>query len=558
MNWNNKIVKRRFLARLIMRAPLAAAFMAATAALATTATAFAATKDSAGRHSAESFRFQIAGFSLSGENPLGERRTDALLAQFLEKEVSVADLRNAAEMLEEALAQAGYNFHRVTLPPQKLRDGDTIRFEIDALALGAVEAVGNNWFSDRNVIASMPVLKAGSTPNSRQVSNALTLAKENPAKDVHVVFVRGEFPGTVDARLTVTDQDPHDLLLWANNSGSDLSSRSRAGVQYSHRNVWGRDHNLSLSYSFSPEDTSELNQYGVNYLVPLYGLRSKFNAFYSNSEADTGRVADVFDVSGSGETAGFSITRLLARYGDYQHQFGFSVTDKLFDSDVDFDGVNLGTDVRSRPAGIFYDWNYRLKQATLVGNISWFTNLSGGSLNDQASYTAAKLGASRNWQRVNAALDINFAISQQWSALARLRAQTSDDRLISGEQFGLGGVLGNAGPRGFLERETATDTGAAGALEVWRRFQPQRLSLGVFYDFARGSNNDVLSTEQKRQSLASTGVSMRWDLLRNLRVDVDFGYVLNGVDGTQGTGSLDDDSRWHISLRYFPQIGGKQ
>ena len=501
--------------------------------------------------------FEINGFEVTGDSPLSAATTNALLAEYSGRPITVGDLSAAARSIENLLARQGNNFHRVVLPPQKLKDGETIVINIDALKLDEVSVNGNEYFSDKNILASMPQLKKGSTPNTRRISSAIALAKDSPAKDVHIVFVRGDDSGKINARLSVDDRDPHDLMVWANNSGSELTTRSRMGLQYSHRNVWGRDHNVSLSYSFSPEDTQELTQYGVNYAVPLYRIGSKLSAFYSSSEANTGLVADVFDVSGSGETYGMSFTKLLPKYEKYQHQFGFSVTDKLFDSDIQFGTVDIGQDIRSRPVGVFYDGNWNSGRWSLVSNVSAFWNLDGGSLNDAATYELGRTGADNKWSKVNASLNINYSVSQTLRMNARVRAQETSDRLISGEMFGMGGTLGSSGPRGFLEREAGTDTGVSGTLEVWKMYPTQGVQLGLFYDFGSGRKNDVSFGEIAKQDLESAGVGLRWRISPTLSLDADYAYVLDGVTNEDESGTQDSDSKLHLSMRYTPRIGGR-
>lgn len=495
--------------------------------------------------------FLVQKILVEGQNPLTSRQTDAILSAYENRDLSIETLREAATELEKALALKGFNFYRATLPPQTLKEG-TVRLQVDRLGIADVVVTGNNYFSQKNIKRSLPLVASGSSPNTNRIANALLLAEDNPAKDVRVVFVKGTEPQTVDANIAVTDKNPNELFAWANNSGSRQTTRSRLGVQYHQRNLWGLDHQLALSYTVSPEETDELNQYGLNYRLPFYRARGMLNAFYSRSDADTGRVADVFDVSGAGETFGIGYTQYLGRRGDYQDRFKIGVTDKLFDSDVLFETENIGSDVRSRPLSLEYIGRVDKNRWVLNGILTYATNLSGGSFNDDASYAAAAAGAQRSWDKQELSLRLDYRITPKWNARFIGFAQTTSDVLISGEKFGMGGALGDLGPRGFYEREVSVDEGYKGSVEITRSFPTRRMQLGVFFDYATGDQNNPQAGESPEETLSSVGLSYRWNIRSDLSIEADYGYVLDGVDQTFSDGTDDGDSRVHFAIKYFP------
>lgn len=503
--------------------------------------------------------FKVSEFVIDGFNPISSSKSKAILADYLDRELSIDELRKAATGLEKELARGGFNFYRAILPPQQLLDG-VVHLKIEKIDIAQVMVTGNEFFSSNNVARSLPLVAEGKSPNTQKIASALLLAEDNPAKDVRVVFVKGLEPQTVDANITVKDQNPNELFIWANNAGSRLASRSRLGIQYHNRNLFDRDHQLALSYSVSPEDTDELSQYGFNYRVPVFTLRGMANFFYSQSDADTGRVADVFDISGAGETVGFGYTQYLDKHASYQHRLGFDVVDKLFDSDILFETANIGNDVRSRPLTIEYTSRYDYANWLFNSIIGHSSNLSGGKFNDQQSYAAVRAGADNDWSKQNISMRLDYRWTREWQGRVIAFAQASSDALIPGEKFGLGGALGDSGPRGFLEREATSDEGVKVSLEVSRNFPTKNMQLGFFYDWASGDQNNPQVGESPEETLASTGVKFQWGLRPDLSLNVDYGYVLDGLDQDFSEGTDDGDDRWHLSLRYFPRwpTGGKR
>jgi len=147
-------------------------------------------------------------------------------------------------------------------------------------------------------------------------------------------------------------------------------------------------------------------------------------------------------------------------------------------------------------------------------------------------------------------------LSKNWSARAVLSAQNSSDVLIAGEKFGLGGGLGDIGPRGFLEREVTVDKGFKLSLEAGRRFANGKYRVGAFVDYGSGEQNNVQVGEVEDQSLSSIGLTFNWNIRPDLSLSADFGYVLSGVETADGQslgGSDNGDNRFHLSMRYFPK-----
>lgn len=494
---------------------------------------------------AHAITFNITGFVIEGENPLRAAQTQRLLKPFLGQHSNLERLRAATKRLETALQKRGYAFHRVSLPPQTLKDG-AVRLQISALKIGKVSTVGNQFFLDENLKRSLPQLRANETPNSKQLTRVLAVANANTAKRTQLTFGRGAAPGSMDAQINVNDSDPTQVFGWINNTGNEQSTDTRLGLGYSHRNLWGRDHQLNLSGSISPEDTDRVSQYGINYLVPIYQTAGMVNILGAKSKADTGRVAEVFDVSGGGTTLGLGYTQILNKVGVYRQQLQFKAFDKLFDNNVDFAGQDIGQNVRSRPVSLAYQGEWTKNSISGILNIAHSTNLSGGRYNDDASYMASRLGANQDWQKSNLSLNLEHLSQRQWSTSFGFSAQQTSDPLISGEKFGLGGV---AGPRGFEEREASFDKGYLANLMIWAP-PLKRASVGGFYNTGYGSILNPQAGEFNNDTLSSAGLGLRWNWRGKLIFEGYYGYVLDGIKGGKPAGSQDGDSKVHFNLMY--------
>ena len=121
--------------------------------------------------------------------------------------------------------------------------------------------------------------------------------------------------------------------------------------------------------------------------------------------------------------------------------------------------------------------------------------------------------------------------------------QYTPDRLIPGEQFGLGGATS---VRGYEEREEAYDAGFSGSFEVYSpdlaaaaRLPKVQFRLLGFFDGGTGYNLRVqsLSGEASANSLTSTGVGFRLGVSDFFSFSLDWGYALAASTNTKRGGN---------------------
>ncbi len=490
--------------------------------------------------------FQVSGYRLDGDMPFSPGKVRRILQPYTGEHEGIERLREAAAALEKALQKRGFSLYRVSVPPQKLTNGE-VRLKINRLTVGAIKTTGNKWFSSENILASLPRLKHGESPNTQTLSRALGVANFNTAKRSQLLFSRGKEPGAVDAEVVVQDSNPQQVYAWLNNTGSEQTTRSRLGLGYENRNLFGRDHQLSLTYTTSPEDVGKVKQYGAVYRIPLYRLTGMLTLYGVRSTVDTGVVADFFNVSGGGKTVGASYTQVLNKFGKLRQRLILDIADKLFENDASFADERIGSDVRSRPLTVQYHGEWETPKWSGLFNIGFSKNLDGGSDNTDEAYEAARAGADRQWFAWRATLNADWRLPKAWMISTHVSAQYSDDLLIPGEQFGLGGA---SSVRGFEERELTGDQGIAARLQLWSPRWSSQWQVGAFTDLGHVKRRQPKAGETGSDTLASAGVSARWRWKNRVNLQADYGYVVNGIDSENPGLTTDNDSRLHASLVY--------
>ena len=485
--------------------------------------------------------FVISKFAVTGDNPLGDDALD-LLEPYLGEHSGLDRLSDASEQLTQALESQGYSFHRVILPPQELNSG-TVQFEIVTFSLGDIEVSGNQHFSNANILASLPDLKTGQAPNTQRLSRSLKIANAHNAKFARVNFKQGLEDNTIDASVKVADRNPQSIFVALDNTGNDETEEIRMTAGYQHSNLFDRDHMVTASFTTAPEDTDKASQFGISYRLPLYHHGAALEFLVSESDIDSGEVADSFDVSGKGSVISALYTRPILTDGSFNHNWFIGLQDKLFENDLSFAGVPIGSDVRSRPLSLGYELGNRVNAWAINAYITVVANISGGSDNEDEDYDLTRLDAEADWSLFRFGGDYSYYFENDWRFTGRLDAQQSSEPLIPGEQFGVGGM---SSLRGFEERSVLGDSGTSLRLEGWAPpLTDYSLQFVGFIDMASVELEDAQLGEDDSVSVSSVGLGLRWSWRQQLSLSLDFGSITEGVGDQE-----DGDSKTHFSLIY--------
>jgi hemolysin activation/secretion protein len=496
----------------------------------------------------ERLSFNINAFQVLGDNPLTDSVTQSLIAPYLGEDRGIDDIEIAADVLKQALTDKGFNFHQVSFPLQELTDG-VVDLQINRYTIGEILVKGNNFYSDNNIIASMPRLISGSSPSTKVIARTIQLANQSSAKRVRLTLQSGEVVNEINASVTVVDKKPLVISAWINNTGSDISGDFRVGTSAAHANLFGLDHSGSLTFITSPEGINDVQQIAASYRIPFYKIGGSVSLLAVQSGVETGIVADVFDVAGRGEIYGIGYSHTLPNIGSYTQGFSLQLTDKLFDNDISFQGVQLLDDVRSRALALSYNGSWKNNKGLRLGaSIVGSSNVDGGAFNNADSYLAARAGADNNWRKFNLGVNLQYT-SGEWLYTAAAKYGSSSDRLITGEQFSVGGT---SSLRGLEERELGGDKGYQLNLQAWAPEIITGLRPIAFIDAGQVHNNQPLEGEIDSESVVSVGVLLNWNPISKVNASASYGYLIDGIDSADelSDASRDGDSKLHFNLTY--------
>jgi hemolysin activation/secretion protein len=519
-------------------------------------------------------RFEIRRFVFEGAVLVPREALEAATQDFTGAGRSFADVQRALEAVERAYSEAGYSAVQVVLPEQELARGE-IRLQIVEAKVGRVIVEGNKHFSDDNVRAGVPALTPGRAPNINQIARNLRVANESPSKQSTVLLRSGQEEATVDAVLRVVDEKPVKYSVTLDNTGNAQTGRLRVGLGFQHANVADRDQVLTMQYVYAPY-TEHVNQagepdhfsplpnkkvtiLGLGYRIPLYDLGDTidFSAGYSN--VDSGTVQNIFNITGAGSIAGVRYTKNLDRVGDYEQRLQFALDYRTYENKdvtaVGAPGQQLIPDVTVHPLSLLYSGLYRQQDSETGFQVSVAANWPGGNDGQDVDFCESRRNgvgqcAGAHYTIWRWAFNHNRALPGDWQARLGMNGQYSDDMLVTGEQFGIGGA---DSVRGFLEREVTNDWGYRGTAELYtpdfggKTGVPGARSRALmFVDWGGVSRNDPGPGEPVAEHIASAGLGLRFSRGTNMAFRVDWAMVWH-AGGEESRG----DTKLHFSFSYI-------
>lgn len=489
--------------------------------------------------------FAIRGFKVTGDNPLGDGETSRVLAPFLRADATIDTLQKATTTLEGALRDKGYGLHRVALPPQEV--GDVVTLNIVRFTVAKVNVDGRSIYDEGNVRRALPELREGESPNFKRLAVQTAIANENPNKQIQVGLREANEPDKIEATITLKEQRPWTFAVALSNAGSESSGRDRLTVSGGHTNLFNLDHQFVGAYTTSIERMSDVKQLGLSYKLPLYAQGGVVGASYTRSDV-VGNFGS-FTSTGAGHTLGVSYTIYLPPQGGRRGYATIGLDDKVFDA-TEISGITVGVDRRSRPVKAGYAARVESDTSVWGYNLDLSANTGSGSNNDLASYKNEDPRIDTvHWKALRGGISFTAPLAQTWLWSARALFQYSPDVLISGEQFGLGGLGSVRGTS--IDRPMTGDKGVAGTVEVTTPELGTGLRLLGFVDAGwLGNNSPNGANKPSSDRLSSFGVGLRF-AREPYAVSLDYGRLLNGskVPLTLNSASPQrGDDRFYVNL----------
>ena len=227
--------------------------------------------------SASALTFEVRRYDIAGNSLLSAASLDEVFAGAVGPAVTLPQIRQAVGRLQLAYRERGYPTVAVTLPQQQLTNG-VVKVKVIPGVLADIRVTGNKHFSEENVRRALPSLRTNLLLNRFVFERELDLANKNSDRQIYPTLSPGPEPGTSALELKVKDRLPLHGHADLDNYSSPGTPEMRINLAAQYNNLWQREHQIGLSYGFTPQAVKSggmVSGYGLNQPLIAY-----FGAFY--------------------------------------------------------------------------------------------------------------------------------------------------------------------------------------------------------------------------------------------------------------------------------------
>lgn len=485
--------------------------------------------------------FDILEYDVEGNTRLSDLDIERAITPFLGEDKTLRDVEAARMTLEKAYHDAGYLTVVVSIPEQKVDEGNVVLNVVEG-RVDRLRIKGAEYHLSSTIKQSLPELAQGSIPYFPKVQTDLDALNRSPDLKATPVLKAGRTPGTVDITLEVDDQLPLHGNLELNDRQSPGTRPLRLSGSVRYDNLWQLGHSIGLFAQTAPEAIDQSKVLSANYVLPL---NAKGNALVLYAVHASSNVPGPTSLLSNSDIAGLRFALPLTGTPDYGHSLSLGMDYKNIHSVEAQIGNSLSTVLQPAisyvPLVAAYSGATGSSSSSTSIDSTLTLGLRGLLGNHDADFAAKRPGASAQYASLRMGLKHTESFSS-WTASGRVDVQMSSGMLLPNEQYAAGGV---DSVRGYLESEQTGDRAYRFSMEIrtpsvqlgsgtW----PLRLTGVGFFDAARLTSlqydpSNLSALAPINYTLRGTGLGLRMIGPKGLSFDIDLATAL--TDG--GTGS---------------------
>ncbi|MEI6083051.1 MAG: ShlB/FhaC/HecB family hemolysin secretion/activation protein [Verrucomicrobiota bacterium] len=475
-------------------------------------------------------RIFIEEYQVKGARQLTRVEIESAVYPYLGPSRTQDDVEKARAALEKAYQGKGYQTVSVQIPAQPWQDGPII-LEVTEAPVGRLRVHGARYFLPSQIRAIAPSIAEGKVMNFNDVNRDIVALNQLPDRSVTPALRQGVTPGTVDIDLDVKDSFPLHGSLELNNRYSANTDHLRVDGALSYGNLWQLGHSIGGSFQLSPENVNQVQVYSGYYLARFAELNWLSLMLQGSDQKSQVSTLGNLAVGGGGDVIGLQSIIVLPGGKDFSQTLSLGL-------DYKSNNQNVGPGGQSNTTQTAY--HYFPLSATY--SATWMTTNQQTELNIGPAFSFRGVGSSESsfeksrYKCDGSYLDLRGDLSHThelphgFQAYAKIQGQVASLPLVSGEQYG-GGGLGTV--RGYLEGEVFGDDAIFGRAELRSPLLVKGLGKNApdwrVYLFAEGGRLwllDPLPQQQSRFDLASVGVGSEAHLMNHYHGSLDLGVPL--------------------------------
>ncbi len=493
----------------------------------------------------------VKSIEVIGSTILGPEELDPIVQPYEGRSLTLEQLRTVADAITQLYLNQGYITSRAVLVDQTITDG-VVRIRVIEGSLERIDVEGNrrvntSYIRDRIQLGAKTPLKKDA------LEDQLRLLKIDPLfQNVEANLRAGEQLGQSILTVRVTEANPFDFYLSADNYSPPSVGSERLGVSAVHRNLTGLGDQLAGAYYVSTTGGAEL--YDFSYRVPINAMNGTIQLRAApNDYKITDPQFSALGIRGSSELYEISYRQPLVRSPreELALSLGFTFQDGqtfLFDNIPNPFVLGTGPNGISRTSVIKFGQDYVKRDPGGAWALRSQFNVGVDVFDATTNPDPIPDGRFFSWlgqaQRVQVLGTDNLLIAQ-------LDLQLTPDSLLPSQQFVIGG---GQSVRGFRQNARSGDNGVRFSLED--RIALQRNEAGVptlqlapFFDLGAVWNEARNPNEiNNERFLAGAGVGLLWRPVAGLNIRLDYAFPLLDLSD-RGQNAQDEAVYFSVVIR---------
>jgi hemolysin activation/secretion protein len=493
-------------------------------------------------------RFEVTGSSVFSAAELAK-----ITAPLTNKSIDFAQLLQVANDITQLYTSKGYVNSGAYIPGDQSfgKEGAVVKI---AIVEGSVEdiVITGNQRLDPNYIKSRIALGAGKPLKIDRLIERLQILQQDPLiKSLATELTAGKNPGTSIVQIKVTETPTWYAGVTIANNRTPSIGEIQALFNVTQTNLTGWGDGLNLSYGKSEGS----NSVDLNYSLPVNPNNGTVRLQYSNSNS---RVVespfDRLDINGISQDIALGYRQPLIQTPSQEFALGVTLNHRVTDTGylravigdrIGYPSPGADPNGLTRLTAVRFSQDYVTRDTQQVFAARSQVSVGINALNS-TNNSSSPDGKFLTWR---GQAQYVRALAPNSIFLARLESQLADRPLVPLEQIGFGG---QDTVRGYRQDLLLGDNGVLASVEArFPLFSPadrsQLLQIVPFFDLAWVGNKPGNVPSPKVNTIASTGVGLRYQTGDNFSAKLDYGIPFTSIEGGRRTGQ---EKGFYFSLNY--------
>lgn len=509
----------------------------------------------------------VTEFRIKGElKAFTKQRLLALLDHHINQQLSLTELKQAANIITNFYREKGYFLARAYLPQQDVTAG-VITIAVhegtldssDGIQLNSTDLRLHSDFAQHIISNSVD---AGQPLKKQQLERGLLLLNDIPGIYANAGLQPGEQAGSTRIIVNIKEDSLFGGNLSYNNYGNRYTGSQQATAHFHLNNLSGFGDQLALSATKATNGDYDYIKLNYSSLIGVSGLRAGLS--YSLLNYGTGKELRALDSKGDAQywriNARYPLIRnrkqslyLMASY-DRKDLYNEAFNTQLSDKQLDI--VNIGLNLKHNDH--FWGGGYSLASVTAsTGKL----DLSSDATNLAADQSSIGPDTQGHFQKLSwSATRVQYG-TDKLTLIGLAYGQIASKNLDSSEKFQLGGATG---VRAYPSSEAIGDDGIRATLEAHYRLGSHptfgQFNLQTFYDWGRirqFHNSQRLNlTTDNSYSISGYGVGLSMNKSKQYDVRLQWAHKIGSnprpnLQGNDADGKNNKSRFWLSFSAYF-------